>query len=75
MVAQFLNGEFGPLESVDPHFSALLYAGDRRESRAALESALAAGKMLLADRYIASNLAHQGARVPPRKAPRNSWRG
>ena len=27
LVARFLNGEFGPLESVDPHFSALLYAG------------------------------------------------
>jgi dTMP kinase len=67
LVACFLNGDFGPLESVDPHFSALLYAEDRHDSRAALESDLAAGKMLLADRYIASNLAHQGARVPPKK--------
>ena len=67
LVARFLNGEFGPLESVDAHFSALLYAEDRRESRPALESDLAAGKALLADRYIASNLAHQGARVPPAK--------
>ena len=67
LVARFLNGEFGPLESVDPHFSALLYAEDRRESRLALESDLAAGQALLADRYIASNLAHQGARVPSEK--------
>jgi dTMP kinase len=67
LVARFLNGEFGPLESVDPHFSALLYAEDRRESRPMLESDLAAGKALLADRYIASNLAHQGARVPREK--------
>jgi dTMP kinase len=67
LVARFLNGEFGPLESVDPHFSALLYAEDRRESRPALETDLAAGKTLLADRYIASNLAHQGARVPREK--------
>ena len=64
LVGQFLNGEFGPLEAVDPHFSALLYAGDRFESKPALDAALAAGKALLADRYIASNLAHQGARVP-----------
>ena len=26
MVGQFLNGKFGALESVDPHFAALLYA-------------------------------------------------
>ncbi len=65
LVARFLNGEFGSLASVDAHFSALLYAGDRLESRPALEAALASGKIVLADRYIASNLAHQGARVPP----------
>jgi dTMP kinase len=65
MVAQFLNGEFGPLDAVDPHFSALLYAGDRLESKSSIESALAAGKCVLADRYIGSNLAHQGARMPP----------
>src|ERR1700728_1157972 len=65
--AQFLNGEFGALSAVDPHFSALLYAGDRLESKPAIESALASGKILLADRYVASNLAHQGARVAPEK--------
>jgi dTMP kinase len=67
MAAHFLNGEFGPLAAVDPHFSALLYAGDRLEAKREMEAALAAGKMLLADRYIGSNLAHQGARVPPRR--------
>ena len=67
LVAQFLNGEFGSLSAVDPHFSALLYAGDRLESKPAIESALAAGKIVLADRYVASNLAHQGARVQREK--------
>ncbi len=69
LVAQFLNGEFGPLAAVDPHFSALLYAGDRLESKPTIESALAAGKIVLADRYVASNLAHQGARAPREKRP------
>ena len=67
LVAQFLNGEFGSLAAVDPHFSALLYAGDRLESKPEIESALAAGNVVLADRYVASNLAHQGARVPREK--------
>jgi dTMP kinase len=65
LVARFLNGDFGSLDSVDPHFAALLYAGDRLESKPSLDSALAAGKILLSDRYIASNLAHQGSRVCP----------
>lgn len=64
LVARYLNGEFGPLEKVDPHLSALLYAGDRLEAKTEIESALAAGKFVLADRYIGSNLAHQSERVP-----------
>jgi dTMP kinase len=67
MAARFLNGEFGPLEAVDPHFSALLYAGDRLESKPAMEAVVASGKILLADRYVGSNLAHQGARISPDK--------
>ena len=64
MVGQFLNGKFGALETVDPHFAALLYAGDRFEAKRELTDALAEGKLVLADRYIASNLAHQTGRVP-----------
>jgi dTMP kinase len=67
LVARYLNGEFGSLEAVDPHFSALLYAGDRFEAKPGIESDLASGQTLLADRYIASNLAHQGARIPREK--------
>lgn len=69
MAARYLNGEFGPLTAVDPHFSALLYAGDRLEAKTAMEEALGEGTLVLADRYIASNLAHQGARVAPEKRP------
>ena len=63
MVGEFLDGEFGPLEEVDPHFTALLYAGDRLEAKGQIVEALAAGKIVLADRYIGSNMAHQTARV------------
>ncbi len=69
MVGEFLNGEFGPLEEVDPHFTALLYAGDRFEAKAKIVDALAAGKIVLADRYIGSNLAHQTARSSPAERP------
>jgi dTMP kinase len=65
MIGRFLNGEFGPLEAVDPHFAALLYAGDRLEAKPHLQAALETGQIILADRYVPSNLAHQGARVAP----------
>jgi len=65
MVGQFLNGDLGDLQSVDPHFTALLYAGDRFEAKPHLTAAVDEGKIVLADRYIGSNLAHQTARVRP----------
>jgi dTMP kinase len=67
LVGRYLNGEFGTLDAVDPHLSALLYAGDRLEAKPEIECALAAGKIVLADRYIGSNMAHQSARVAPEK--------
>jgi dTMP kinase len=67
MVAGFLNGDFGQLDAIDAHFSALLYAGDRLEAKPGMEGSLAAGMILLSDRYIGSNLAHQSARVPTEK--------
>src|SRR5260370_11589433 len=74
MVGQFLNGDLGRLESVDPHFTALLYAGDRFEAKPQLEAALNSGQIVLVDRYIGSNLAHQTARVlPPKRSEFLEW--
>jgi dTMP kinase len=67
LAGQFLDGKFGV--KIDPHLSALLYAGDRFEARPEIESALRKGRIVLADRYAASNLAHQAARVPPAQRP------
>ncbi len=67
MVGKFLNGDYGPLQTVDPHFSALLYAGDRFEAKGRLETVLNEGKIVLVDRYVSSNLAHQVARADAEK--------
>jgi dTMP kinase len=74
MVGQFLNGDFGPLDSLDPHFTALLYAGDRFERRQLIDAALESGAVVLADRYVGSNLAHQTARsAPEKRAEFRAW--
>lgn len=65
MVGQFLNGDFGPIDALSPHLTALLYAGDRFERKGPILAALDRGDIVIADRYIASNLAHQTARSTP----------
>ncbi|VAX42725.1 Thymidylate kinase [hydrothermal vent metagenome] len=62
-IGQFLNGEFGTLNEVNPFLAALLYAGDRSESKQFLLSLLAENDVVVLDRYVASNIAHQGAKA------------
>ena len=62
-IGEFLNGAFGPLDAVAPQLAATLYAGDRYESRPVLLDALEKHEVVVCDRYVPSNLAHQGARV------------
>ena len=63
-VGDFLNGRFGTLEQVHPFLAAVLYAGDRFESRGLLDKARAEADVVVFDRFVASNLAHQGSRLP-----------
>ena len=64
-VADYLNGRIGELDAVSPQVAALLFAGDRLESAPLIAELRAAHDVLVLDRYVASNLAYQGARVPP----------
>ncbi|MGH7199471.1 MAG: thymidylate kinase [Planctomycetaceae bacterium] len=62
-IGDFLNGRFGPLDAVSPFLASLLYAGDRFESRPVLDEALRTNDVVVLDRYVASNIAHQGAKL------------
>ena len=61
-VGDFLNGRFGALDEVDPFLASLLYAGDRFESRTCLQSERAQNDVMILDRFVASNVAHQAAK-------------
>lgn len=62
-IGEFLNGRFGALDEVSPWLISVLYAGDRFESKSAIEDAVANCDVLVLDRYTASSIAHQGAKV------------
>lgn len=63
LLARFLRGEFGSLESVHPQLVALLFAEDRRIAAPQLREWLAAGNTVLLDRYVYSNIAFQCAKL------------
>lgn len=67
-IEKYLNGGYG--KNVDPKIASLFYALDRYEMRAELKSWLEKGIFVLANRYVASNMGHQGAKFKNLKARR-----
>lgn len=62
-IGDFLNGRFGQLHEVHPFLASVLYAADRFESKSVLTDALQQSDFVICDRYVPSNLAHQGAKL------------
>ena len=63
LIARFLRGEFGGVEGVNPYLVALIYAGDRADAAPMLREWLAAGKTVVLDRYVYSNVGYQCAKI------------
>ncbi|RFU91875.1 MULTISPECIES: dTMP kinase [Citrobacter] len=62
-IGSYLNGEFGGINEVSPKLASMLYAGDRFEKKAEIIDALNNDTIVIIDRYVASNIAHQSAKV------------
>ncbi len=48
---------------VDPYLTSLLYAGDRWEAKYQMHKWLEEGNIVISNRYVCSNMAHQGAKI------------
>ena len=59
LISLYLNGEI----KLNPYAASLLYAWDRLEAKEQIKNMLEKGYFVIANRYIASNIAHQGARL------------
>ena len=75
LISRFLRGEFGDNTQVHPQLVALLFAEDRHGAAPIMKEALAAGKTVLLDRYVYSNIAYQCAKLPSadEKARLRDW--
>jgi dTMP kinase len=54
---------------VSPYLASLTYAGDRFEAKERIRKWLDQGKLVVSDRYIGSNMAHQTAKLPRGEQP------
>lgn len=61
-VREYLNGKYGTADEVGPYTGSLFYALDRFEAGNDIRKALAEGKIVLANRFVGSNMAHQGTK-------------
>lgn len=61
-VNQYLNGNFGTIAEVGPKTASLFYALDRYAAAPVIRAALAAGQIAVSNRYVGSNLGHQGSK-------------
>jgi len=66
LIARFLRGDFGSLETVDPYLVAMLYAGDRNNAATEINGWLTQGYTIILDRYVYSNIAFQCAKFKER---------
>lgn len=62
LVAKFLRGELGTLEEVSPYFASLPFALDRNATKETTQKYLDEGKIVIVNRYVSSNMAHQGSK-------------
>ena len=65
-VREYLNGRYGSWQEVGPEKASLFYALDRFDVGERIKRWLKEGKVVVANRYVASNMGHQGAKLAER---------
>jgi len=63
LLEAYLRGDYGPSEEVGPYRASIFYACDRYDLSFQIKEWLKEGKIVIADRYIASNIGHQGGKL------------
>jgi dTMP kinase len=73
-VEEYLNGKYGDLHEVSPYAASLLYAVDRFDASRKIQRVLGAGNLVLSNRYVLSNAAHQGVKIKDPAERQKFWK-
>lgn len=63
VVEDYLHGKFGTAQEVGPYRGSIFYAIDRYAAAPKIRTWLAENKIVIANRYVGSNMAHQGGKI------------
>lgn len=63
MVDDYLTGKYGSSEEVGPYVASVFYATDRYDASFKIKNWLSQGKIVVSDRYLVSNIGHQGGKI------------
>lgn len=67
LVEEYLNGKYGPAKEVGPYRASIFYALDRYDASFKIRKWLSQGKTVISNRYLASNMGHQGGKIKDKK--------
>jgi len=70
LVEEYLLGKYGSAEDVGPWRASIFYACDRYDASFTIRKWLKQGKIVVADRYIGSNVGHQGGKIKDKEKRR-----
>ena len=63
VIKEYLTGELGNPEEFNPYEAAKLFADDRAAMKTEIKEAIRNNDIVIMDRYVISNLAHQGYKI------------
>lgn len=63
LAEEYLNGKYGKPNDVGPYRASIFYACDRYDGSFKIKKWLNEGKIVISNRYVASNLGHQGGEI------------
>jgi dTMP kinase len=67
LVDEYLIGKYGSAKEVSPYQASIFYACDRYAASFKIRNWLKRGHIVIADRYIGSNVGHQGGKIKNKK--------
>jgi len=67
LIEEYLTGKYGGSIEVSSYQASIFYACDRYDASFKIREWLNKGKIIVADRYIGSNIGHQGGKIKNKK--------